>query len=218
MNLKSAVILSGCGHLDGSEIRETVLVMLELDRHGIEFECFAPNINQKQVINHINKENSRDVRNILIESARISRGEIYDINDIRTEDFSMLVIPGGYGVAKNFSNLFDNQNIVEVIPDIKNTILNFYNAKKLIGAVCIAPAIVTISLKDLVKVKVTIGDDKDHLIERLGGIHINCSTDQSVTDTENKIFSCSAYMRNDNLYSIYLGIQNMISSMVNFIK
>ncbi|QXK92334.1 isoprenoid biosynthesis glyoxalase ElbB [Neoehrlichia mikurensis] len=216
MSLKSAIILSGCGHLDGSEIRETVLVMLELDKHGIEFKCFAPNANQKQVINHVNKENSSDTRNILVESARISRGEVYNISDIKTDEFDMLIIPGGYGVAKNFSNLFDNDGVVKVISCIQDTILNFYNAKKLIGAVCIAPAIVTVALKDLAKIKVTIGDDKDNLIEKLGGMHIYCDTDKSVTDKNNRIFSCSAYMRNDSLYKIYLGIQNMINSMVNF--
>ncbi|AAZ68971.1 isoprenoid biosynthesis glyoxalase ElbB [Ehrlichia canis] len=219
MKLNSAVILSGCGHMDGSEIREAVLVMLELDRNNVSFKCFAPNKNQKQVIDHQKKESVEEVRNILVESARIARGSIYDIEQINVEEFDMLVIPGGYGVAKNFSNLFDEDKQGEsILPEFKNAVCKFYNAKKPIGAVCISPAVVVEVLKDIAKVKVTIGEDSNNLIDKLGGIHVDCPTIKSVQDDVNKIFSCSAYMRNDSLYNVYLGIQDMISSMVNSIK
>ena len=219
MKLSSAVILSGCGHMDGSEIREAVLVMLELDRNNVGFKCFAPNKNQKQVIDHQKKESVEEVRNILVESARIARGSIYDIEQINVEEFDMLVIPGGYGVAKNFSNLFDEDKQGEsILPEFKNAVCKFYNAKKPIGAVCISPAVVVEVLKDIAKVKVTIGEDSNNLIDKLGGIHVDCTTIKSVQDDMNKIFSCSAYMRNDSLYNVYLGIQDMISSMVNSLK
>ncbi|RZB12849.1 isoprenoid biosynthesis protein ElbB [Ehrlichia minasensis] len=219
MTLNSAVILSGCGHMDGSEIREAVLVMLELDRNNVSFKCFAPNKNQKQVIDHKKKESVEEVRNILVESARIARGSIYDIEQINVEEFDMLVIPGGYGVAKNFSNLFDEDKQGEsILPEFKNAVYKFYNAKKPIGAVCISPAVLVEILKDVAKIKVTIGEDSNNLIDKLGGIHVDCPTIKSVKDDVNKIFSCSAYMRNDSLYNIYLGIQDMISSMVNSLK
>ena len=219
MTLNSAVILAGCGHMDGSEIREAVLVMLELDRHNVKFKCFAPNKNQKQVVNHKSKESVEEVRNILVESARIARGSIYDIEQISAEEFDMLVIPGGYGVAKNFSNLFDDSKQDDyILPEFKDAVCKFYNAKKPIGAVCISPAVLVASLKDIAKIEVTIGEDTNNLIGKLGGIHTDCPTIKSVKDNANKIFSCSAYMRNDSLYNVYLGIQDMISSMVSTIK
>ncbi|ABD45436.1 es1 family protein [Ehrlichia chaffeensis str. Heartland] len=219
MALNSAVILAGCGHMDGSEIREAVLVMLELDRHNVNFKCFAPNKNQKQVVDHKKKESVGEVRNILVESARIARGSVYDIEQIRVEEFDMLVIPGGYGVAKNFSNLFDEDKENDyILPEFKNAVREFYNAKKPIGAVCISPAVVVALLKDIAKVKVTIGEDSNGLIDKMGGVHVDCPTIKSVKDDVNRIFSCSAYMRNDSLYNVYLGIQDMISSMVNYLK
>ncbi|QGR02093.1 isoprenoid biosynthesis protein ElbB [Ehrlichia ruminantium] len=219
MVLSSAVILAGCGHMDGSEIREAVLVMLELDRHNVKFKCFAPNNDQKHVVDHYNKKTTIEVRNILVESARIARGSIYDIEEINPEEFDMLVIPGGYGVAKNFSNLFDGDGDNSyVLSNFKNAILKFYNANKPIGAVCISPAVLVASLKDVAKIKVTIGEDSDGLINKLGGVHVDCPTIKSVRDEVNRIFSCSAYMRNDTLYNVYLGIQDMISSMVNSLK
>ena len=219
MALNSAVILAGCGHMDGSEIREAVLVMLELNRHNVSFKCFAPNKNQKQVINHKNSESVEEVRNILVESARIARGSVYDIEQINIEEFDMLIIPGGYGVAKNFSNLFDeSKESIYILPEFKNAVYKFYNAKKPIGAVCISPAVIVALLKDIAKVKVTIGEDANDLINKLGGIHVDCPTIKSVQDDINRIFSCSAYMRNDSLYNVYLGIQDMISSMVNYLK
>ncbi|AHX04767.1 isoprenoid biosynthesis glyoxalase ElbB [Ehrlichia japonica] len=219
MTLNSAVILAGCGHMDGSEIREAVLVMLELDRHNVNFKCFAPNKNQKQVINHKNRESVEEVRNILVESARIARGSVYDIEQINIEEFDMLIIPGGYGVAKNFSNLFDESKESNyILPEFKNAVYKFYNAKKPIGAVCISPAVIVALLKDIAKVKVTIGEDANDLINKLGGIHVDCPTIKSVQDDINRIFSCSAYMRDDSLYNVYLGIQDMISSMVNYLK
>ncbi|CAI28391.1 Enhancing lycopene biosynthesis protein 2 [Ehrlichia ruminantium str. Gardel] len=219
MVLNSAIILAGCGHMDGSEIREAVLVMLELDRHNVKFKCFAPNNDQKHVMDHYNKKTTGEIRNILVESARIARGSIYDIEEINHEEFDMLVIPGGYGVAKNFSNLFDGDEYNDsILPKFKNAVLKFFNSNKPIGAVCISPAVLVASLKDVAKIKVTIGEDSDNLIDKLGGIHIDCPTIKSVRDETNKIFSCSAYMRNDSIYNVYLGIQDMISSMVNSLK
>ena len=219
MTLKSAVILAGCGHMDGSEIREAVLVMLELDRHNVGFKCFAPNKNQKQVMDHKNKKSVGETRNILVESARIARGFVYDIQEINTEEFDMLVIPGGYGVAKNFSNLFDDASQGDyILPEFKDAVCKFYNANKPIGAVCISPAILVAALKDIAKINVTIGEDTNNLISKLGGIHTDCPTIKSIQDDKNKVFSCSAYMRDDSLYNVYLGIQDMISSMVNTIK
>lgn len=218
--LKAAVVLSGCGHLDGAEVREAVLSLLVLDQQEVDVKCFAPDINITQVMNHRTKEK----RNVLVEAARIARGEIYDLKEAKAENFDMLVVPGGYGVAKNLSDLAESKDMVTVMPEFERLVSEFFVTKKPIGAICISPAIIVSILsskigKEESKVKVTIGDDREQLIERLGGEHIKCDTELSIEDEEHNVFSCSAYMRSDeSTYSVYQGIKHMIDSMVKKIK
>jgi enhancing lycopene biosynthesis protein 2 len=209
--LKAAVVLSGCGHLDGTEIREAVLSLLVLDQQEVEVKCLAPDINITQVINHITKKATQGKRNILIEAARIARGDIYNIKEAKAKDFDMLIVPGGHGVVKNLSNIFENKSI---LPEFEQFVLEFFEAKKPIGAICISPAVIVSILSKKSRIKVTIGDDKEQLIEKLGGEHIRCDTELSIEDEEHNIFSCSAYMRDENISSIYKGIKHMIESMV----
>ncbi len=209
--LKAAVVLSGCGHLDGTEIREAVLSLLVLGQHEVEVKCFAPDINVTQVINHITKNSTKGKRNILVEAARIARGDIYDIKEAKAEEFDMLVVPGGHGAIKSLSNLPENKS---VLPEFEKLVLEFFEAKKPIGAICISPAVIAFILSKKSRIKVTIGDDKEQLVEKLGGEHIRCDTELSIEDEEHNIFSCSAYMRNEDISSVYKGIKHMIESMV----
>lgn len=215
-NLKAAVILSGCGHLDGSEISESVLSLLILNKQEVEVTCFAPDIIIPKVIDHKTGKVTKEKRNVLVESARIARGEVYDIKEVKADNFDMLIIPGGYGVVKNLSNF--NEDLLSVIPEFERLVLEFFNMKKPIGAICIAPSIIVSILSKKNKVKVTIGDDKEQLIEKLGGEHIRCDTELSIEDEKHNIFSCSAYMRNESISSIHRGIKHMIESMVKKIK
>lgn len=222
--LKAAVILSGCGHLDGAEVREAVLSLLVLDQQEVEVKCFAPDINITQVMNHKTKEAVKEKRNVLVEAARIARGEIYDLKEAKAKDCDMLVVPGGYGVAKNLSDLAEGKDVATVIPEFERLVSEFFVAKKPIGAICISPAVVVFILSNKIgkrgnKIKVTIGDDREKLIEKLGGEHIKCDTELSIEDEEHNVFSCSAYMRSDeSTYSVYQGIKHMIDSMVKKIN
>ncbi|CAH2209377.1 jg24872 [Pararge aegeria aegeria] len=219
--LRAAVVLSGCGHLDGTEVREAVLSLLVLDQQEVDVKCFAPDINITQVMDHKTKEAVKEKRNVLVEAARIARGEIYDLREAKAENFDMLVVPGGYGVAKNLSDLAENKT---VMPEFERLVSEFFVAKKPIGTICISPAIIVLILsskigKEESKIKVTIGDDKDQLIEKLGGEHITCDTKLSIEDEKHNIFSCSAYMRSDeSTHSVYQGIKHMIDSMVKKIN
>jgi len=207
--LKAAVVLSGCGHLDGTEVREAVLSLLVLDQQDVDVKCFAPDINITQVMNHKTKEATKEKRNVLVEAARIARGEIYDLKEAKAENFDMLVVPGGYGVAKNLSDLAENKDMVTVMPEFERLVSEFFVTKKPIGKIG----------KEESKVKVTIGDDREQLIEKLGGEHIKCDTGLSIEDEEHNVFSCSAYMRSDeSIYSVYQGIKHMIDSMVKKIN
>ncbi|PLC08268.1 UNVERIFIED_ORG: isoprenoid biosynthesis protein ElbB [Anaplasma ovis] len=214
--MNCVVLLCGCGHMDGSEVRESVLVLLELDRLGVKFQCCAPDIQQYDVVNHASKSTENQTRNILAESARIARGEVISIERVQVHEFDMLIVPGGFGVAKNFSNLVSQIGPVSVIDSVKGLIHQFHRARKAIGGVCIAPAVIAAALSELVKVKVTLGDDADGIISRCGGEHVVCPTDDFVADEKNAVFSCSAYMRDDTLHRVHLGIQKMVEGMVKF--
>lgn len=216
--MKCAVLLCGCGHMDGSEINESVLSLLELDRLGVSYVCCACDVEQVDVINHRTGAVEKEKRRILDESARIARGKVVDIGEICPSDFDMLLLPGGLGVAKNYSNILESEGNVEVKKEVKELILGFHRHKKVIGAVCIAPALVASALREVSNVKVTLGDDKNRVISRCGGTHVYSETDGFIVDEEERVFSCSAYMRDDRLHKVHTGISKMIEAMVGFLE
>ncbi|MEM7617547.1 MAG: isoprenoid biosynthesis glyoxalase ElbB [Pseudomonadota bacterium] len=205
------------GHLDGAEIRESVLTLLFLDKYDVSYSIFAPNIEQHHVINHLNgEEESQDTRNVLTESARIARGEISELSKLDMTMFDALIIPGGFGVAKNLSNFAFHNVDGEVNSLFTNIILNTIDQKKPIGAICITPAILTLALKDkLTNLHVTIGDDADNIIEKMNAKHSICQSDEIVVDQQNQIVTCSAYMRNDSIYKISVGIEKLVQQIID---
>ena len=104
MSKKIAIILSGCGVYDGAEIHETVLTLLRLSQQGAQVQCFAPDKPQMHVINHLTGEEMPEQRNVLVESGRITRGQSRDVRELKAADFDALIMPGGFGVAKNLSD------------------------------------------------------------------------------------------------------------------
>ncbi len=218
--MKVAVVLSGCGHKDGAEIRESVCALLYLDQLGCEVQCFAPDLKQADVVDHLSGKPMNESRNILLESARIARGEIAPLSQAKAEQFDALVLPGGFGAAKNLSDFASKGKGCTVIPDLKRLIQDFHTAKKPIGAICIAPAVLAAALSGKTKAKLTVGDDKGvaSAIEGLGHTHVECATDACVTDETNLISTCSAYMRNDRLSLVSCGIEKCIGEVVRMAK
>jgi enhancing lycopene biosynthesis protein 2 len=210
-----AVILSGCGHFDGAEIRESVLTLLALDEAEAEVEIFAPDIEQRQVVNHRTGERMDEVRNVLVEAARIARGHIAPLSVLDVAKFDALIFPGGFGVATNFSDIATHGAYCAVDPLLKRIIYEAVIAKKPIGAICIAPALIVAVLRDYFPVTVTIGDDPEGLIPQLGGIHKVAATTDIVVDEEHAIVTTSAYMRNDRLSDIAIGIRKCVTHILS---
>lgn len=218
MTKNIAIILSGCGYIDGAEINESVISALEVDRYGCNAEFFAPDIMQKHTVNHISGDEESNNRNVINESARICRGKISPIGDLQVDKFDALLIPGGFGVAKNLSSLaFDGINAT-INADFANIIKSFYNSNKPIGAICIAPAVLALVMKDESRspIKLTIGEDADTaaLINQAGHEHIIAASDEFVWDADNKIASCSAFMREDRISLIATGISKVVEKIV----
>ena len=198
---KFAVVLSGSGVYDGAEIHEATLTMLAISRQGGEYQCFAPNIQQYHVINHITGEEMNESRNVLIESARIARGDIKPLSEFDGKDFDALIFPGGLGAAKNLSTVaFDGANAT-VNPDVEKSVLQMIDLKKPIGALCIAPAFIAKILKD---VSVTIGKDKGtaETIEAMGATHVETNHGDVVFDEENLVFTTPCYMLDATIIDI----------------
>jgi len=210
-----AVVLAGCGYLDGAEIRESVLSLLYLDQLGAKVHCFAPDIEQHHVVDHLAKSEAPESRNVLKEAARIARSDIQPLSALNPKEFDALVLPGGYGVAKNLSDLAFKGKDATVLPAYASVIEAFHNAGKPIGAICIAPAVVALALKHK-GVTLTIGEDAGTaaVIEASGNKHQNSPTDQVVVDSKHRIASCSAYMRDDAIARVAEGIQKCIAAVM----
>ncbi len=213
---KIAVILSGCGVFDGSEIHEATLTLLAIAKNNAQYECFAPNIKQLHVINHITGKEVFEERNVLTESARIARGKIQDISKLKTDNFDAIIFPGGFGVAKNLSNFAFKEAECEVIPEISTVIKAFWNKKKPIGAICISPVIIAQTLKD---VTLTIGKDQATIaaIELMGAKHTETNHGEVVVDTVNKIVTTPCYMLNANIVQIETGVTNLTKKVLELI-
>lgn len=210
---KFAIIISGCGNLDGAEIHETLMTMLAIDKKGFQYEMFAPDIEMYHVINHLTKKEMPEKRNVLVEAARIARGNIKDTTAFSIKNFDAVLFPGGYGVAKNlFTYAFDGIN-AKVYPDIERIIKETHAAGKPIGALCISPVLIAKVLGD---VTVTIGQDKstaDDIVE-MGASHINATQTDVVSDRKNKIFTVPCYMLEATVADIAVGADNLIETML----
>lgn len=212
MNRKAAVILSGCGYLDGSEIHETTLLFLALRENNITYHSFAPNRDQTVVVDHKTQKETSEKRNILRESARIARGDVQDIKNLKESDFDFLCLPGGYGVARNLSNLAEVNSGFSVDFDVAKWIVAFYEAKKPILAICIAPAIVSKVLEDK-GVMITLGTNENDLkmIEAMGNKPISCKVDEVCADKKHHIYTVPGYMEPPNIAGIYTSLKKAVA-------
>jgi enhancing lycopene biosynthesis protein 2 len=218
---KVAVLLAGCGHLDGAEVREAVLTLLALDQHGAAFQCIAPNAPQFHVINHVTGDVVPGAqRNILEESSRIARvGQCLDLAQAKVEDYDALVMPGGYGVAKNHCSFAFKGADADVRPDVAAFVRGFFDAKKPVGAICIAPALVALALhqaKD--SAAMTLGNDAGcaAALGQLGQQNHNTpNAKEIVIDEAHKLITTPAYMFDDaKLSDVYIGIGRCVAEVL----
>ena len=214
---KVAVILSGCGAMDGAEIHESVLLISALARAGVEYHIFAPNRDQKDVVDFISGEPMNESRNILIESARIARGQVKELSELNVEEFDGLALPGGFGAAKNlFTFAYDGLDFT-VCNDVEMVIKAFHNAQKPIAAMCIAPMLLA-KLLGSNGVEITLGPDTELCKEveaRFGAKITSTSRDGVVVDRVNRAVTTPAYMYGDNtIVGVGDGATNMVAAFI----
>jgi enhancing lycopene biosynthesis protein 2 len=220
MAAKIGVVLSGCGFMDGAEIQEAVLTLYFLERKGAEIHCFAPDKDQMHVVNHITGEPTGETRNVLVESARIARGDIKDIKEAKMAELDAIVFPGGFGVAKNLSDFAVKGAECEVDADFSRLLGEALEAKKPVVSICIAPAVTAAALSKMGKgAKLTIGTDEGTAaaITSLGSTHCDCPVEKAVIDEDNKIISTPAYMLGPGPKGVGAGIEQAIDTLMGWV-
>jgi len=212
---KVAVILAGCGVFDGAEIFESTLTLLHLDHHGTETTCFAPDIDQHHVIDHRSGEPMNETRNVLTEASRINRGNVKPLQEANANDFDAIIVPGGFGVAKNLSDFAFRSGECDVYEPFAELIRSFHEQRKPIGMICIAPVLLP---KILGKgVSCTIGHDAatSGEVDSMGGVHIGCNVDGIVVDFEHKVVTTPAYMEAKRISEAEKGIAALVEKVIS---
>lgn len=211
-----AVCLSGCGFRDGSEIHEAAHTMLALDQAGAEILCCAPNIEQTSVIDHLSGRPASEKRNVLVESARIARGNIVDVAQVDPAKIDALIFPGGYGAATTLCTFATDGPGCSVHSAVASLILAMADAGKPIGAACIAPVLLARVLGAKIPAQLTIGEDRAvaEAIEKMGCRHVDCHAGGHVTDKDHRIATTPAFMLESGLAEVFEGIQGMVGAVL----
>ncbi|MEZ4484444.1 MAG: isoprenoid biosynthesis glyoxalase ElbB [Syntrophotaleaceae bacterium] len=216
--IRVGVVLSGCGVYDGSEIHEAVLSLLAIVKSGAEAVCMAPDMEQMHVMNHFSGQVEEGAsRNVLVESARIARGHILDLATVKADDIDALVLPGGYGAAKNLCDFAAKGAKCRVHPQVQRLVQEMLDAGKPLAAICIAPALLAGILGGKTPAaKLTIGTDADTAaaLDSMGVEHVPCPVDDIVVDEQRKIVTTPAYMLADNIAQVAAGIEKAVRRML----
>ena len=226
--MKVLVLLSGCGVYDGSEIHESVFAMLSLSQNNLEFICAAPDIKHHHVVNHLNGEDQKEERNVLSESARIARGDVCSLDDVDFSSVSSLVIPGGFGAAKNLSNWAFKGVDSLVLPAVKNLILHCFENKKPVVALCISPVVVVKSLEgSSLSPLVSVGSVNEKseydineihgFLSSLGAKTENRSINEVLYDEDLRLISAPCYMMESTADQVYVNTKMAIDKLADIL-
>ncbi|XTZ38874.1 isoprenoid biosynthesis glyoxalase ElbB [Salmonella enterica] len=211
---KIGVILSGAGVYDGTEIQEAVITLLAIVRNGAQAICFAPDKNQSDVIDHLSGETMAVSRNVLIEAARIARGSVLPLTQASENDLDALIVPGGFGAAKNLSNFASQGTNCTVDSTFKQLVQAMHQAGKPLGFMCIAPAMLP-KIFDF-PLRLTIGTDVDtaEMLEEMGAEHVPCPVDDIVVDEEHKVVTTPAWMLAEDIAQAATGIEKLVARVL----
>jgi enhancing lycopene biosynthesis protein 2 len=220
MKKRIGVILSGCGVNDGSEIHEAVLALLALDRADAEAVCMAPDRPQADVVDHRAGQPSGETRNVLVESARIARGDIHDIAEVKAQELDGVILPGGFGAAKNLTTFAKDGPSCEVDPEVARLLREVHAAGKPIAALCIAPAVLAAVFGRDLNPQLTIGTNKEvaAALEAMGARHRAVEPTEVVVDAEHRIVTTPCYMSATRIRDIATGAEGAVQELLALIQ
>ena len=227
--MKIGVLLSGAGVYDGAEIHEAVLTLLEIESLGYEAVCIGIDAPQHHVVNHLNGQEQAQTRNMLEEAARIARGQIREIRTVVPADLDALVIPGGFGSAKNFSSwAFEGPN-GQIRPDVKLLLVNMYNVGKPIVALCVSPVLLALAFEDMaIGQQLTIGStsapspynisDFQEGLQAKGAQTPDCTIQEICIDVPNRIITAPCYMLEASLPALQQNIRQAMAALKQLLE
>ncbi len=212
------VILSGCGVFDGAEIQEAVACLWAIDKHGGTSRCLAPR-RELDVIDHTTQSPTGETRDVLAESARIARGEITDLADVNGADFDAIVLPGGFGAAKNLCTFAVDGPGCDVDPHVARVLTEAHAAGRPIGFACIAPAVAARVFGKALAPTLTIGHDKATAVglEKLGARHVAMDVHDIAVDEVNRIVSTPCYMEAERIGEVFTGCDRMVGALLKML-
>ena len=223
---KIAIILSGCGNRDGSELQESLSLMLAIDRQGWQYQCFAPE-GLFEVVPHVDVEETEEEgtvldieqRDIFVESARIARGNLRPLEEYKPADYDALALPGGMGAARNLSTFAFDGSRMEVIDSVQDAILETYRAHKPVVAMCIAPMVLA-KVVGRYEVELTLGPDNNQasgIAKGFGCRICACGPTDVCVDSEHKVITTPAYMAATRISEIFAGAENMVARLAEML-
>lgn len=221
MAARIGVLLSGCGVLDGSEIHEAVSILVALDRHGAHAICLAPDVAQADVAAHLKGRAPGPSRNVLEESARIARGRARDVATVGAGDLDGLILPGGFGAAKNLCNFASKGPSCDVLPEVARLIRAMHEAGKPIGLACIAPVVAARVLGgDGRRPRLTIGRDEAtaSAIAAMNAVHEPTGPTDVCVDAENRLASTPCYMNDVGPWTVFQGAEKLVEAVLKMIR
>jgi enhancing lycopene biosynthesis protein 2 len=217
---KIGVLLAGCGVKDGSEIHEATLTLYFLDKQGAEIVCMAPNKEQMDVVNHLTGTVTSEKRNAMVEAARIARGNIQDVKNVKAADIDAIIVPGGFGSAKNLCTFGVDGTNCKVDEDAARLLKEMHRAKKPIGALCIAPALIAKIFGGEAAPEITIGTDADTAaaMEKMGAKHKSARVDEIVVDGRNRIVTTPCYMLAQSIKDVGAGAEKLVAEVMKMVQ
>ncbi|MEX1003236.1 MAG: isoprenoid biosynthesis glyoxalase ElbB [Crocinitomicaceae bacterium] len=227
--MKFGILLSGCGVYDGAEIQEATMAMLAIEELGHDYQCISIDKEQHHVINHLNGEEMNEKRNMMVEAARIARGDVKEINEITPSQIDALIIPGGFGSAKNFTKWAFSGPEGEIMPEVKLLIVNMINVGKPVCALCVSPVVVAKALEgSSIRPTMTLGSDQEDSPYDIPGFHAGIESVGAVTemktvrevlvDQENLIVTAPCYMMDATILEIRNNVKAAIEATVALIN
>ena len=226
--MKIGVIFSGSGVYDGTEIQEGVFTLLSIKKVGAEAVCFAPDIDQHHVINHITGEEMNETRNVLVESARIARGAMQNLQAFDASQLDALVLPGGFGAAKNITKWAFSGPDGEINKQVKNAIVSMVQASKPVAGLCMGPTVIAKALEGSgVTATLTVGTTEEASpyeidaisqgMEKAGATAVMKTVEEIAVDEVNKIVTAPCYMMEADILQIRNNIQKAIDALVRLV-
>lgn len=224
-----AVLLHGSGVYDGTEIQEAVFSLLAIAEAGASYQCIAPNVNQHHVLNHLDGSEMKESRNVLIESARIARGDVLDLAEISVDDYDALVMPGGFGTAKNISKWAFEGPDGPILPEVQDLIRAFVNQAKPIAALCMSPTTIAKALQGSgLAAKLSVGSAVEASPYDIAAISTGMESigmqAQSKTvaelsiDQELKIICAPCYMMEASILEVQANIKQAVDAMFSLMR